>query len=62
MRKLSDTERESIESLYTIEVLKSSKLNKAPGPDGFSNEYSRYFMDKLKHWIFRYLKASITSS
>ena len=34
-------------------AIKHSKLNKAPGPDGFSNEFFKTFSHELIHWIFR---------
>ena len=65
MTKLSDIKREQLELPYTIAELefaiKSAKLNKAPGPDGFSNEFFKYFIDELSTWIFRYFESSFTS-
>ena len=31
----------------------NSKTNKAPGPDGFSNEFFKFFQNELKHWLLR---------
>ena len=31
--------------------IKTSKNNKAPRPDGFSNEFIKVFSHELKHWI-----------
>ena len=42
-----------------ITAIKSSKLNKAPGPDGFSNEFFEIFLEELKTWIFRYFNEAI---
>ena len=52
--KDADIEIEELE--YAI---RSSKQNKAPGPDGFSNEFFKFFINSLKHWIFRYYKEAI---
>ena len=52
--KDSDIELEELET-----AIRSSKQNKAPGPDGFSNEFFKFFIDSLKHWIFRYFKEAI---
>ena len=41
------------------ESIKNSKNNKAPGPDGFSNEFFKVFSHQLKHWILRLFKESI---
>ena len=63
MKKLSDTHKVHLDKPFILEeletVIKSSKLNKVPGPDGFSNEFFKTFMEDLKHWIFRYLLESI---
>ena len=40
-------------------AIRSSKLNKAPGPDRFSNEFFKYFCEELKCWIFRYFNEGI---
>ena len=44
---LSEYEKTSLEAPYNLEELintiKSSKLNKAPGPDGYSNEFFNFF-------------------
>ena len=41
--KLSDSTKEQMHASYTIgeliQAIKNSKLNKAPGPDGYSNEF-----------------------
>ena len=63
MQQLSDNSKKKLDSPFTLEELETfvlnSKLNKAPGPDGFSNEFFKIFMDELKHWIFGYLQESI---
>ena len=62
---LSDFEKTRLEAPYNLDELintiKSSKLNKAPGPDGYSNEFFKYFINELQFWIFRYIKEAITS-
>ena len=39
--------------------INTSKNNKAPGPDGFSNEFFKVFSHELKHWILRLFNESI---
>ena len=60
---ISDETREGLDRPYTMSELesaiRSSKLNKAPGPDGFSNEFLKYFSEELKCWIFRYFSEGI---
>ena len=62
MPKLTDLTKETLEEPYTVNELetvnKSSKLNKALGPDGFSNEFLKFFLDELLLWIFRYFQES----
>ena len=45
--KLSEIDKNKLESSYSLEELqfsiKASKLNKAPGPDGYSNEFLSIF-------------------
>ena len=41
------------------ESIKNTKNNKAPSPDGFSNEFFKVFSHQLKHWILRLFKESI---
>ena len=57
--RISEEKKIELERPYIIEELettiRSSKTNKAPGPDGFSNEFFKFFIEDLKHWIFRYL-------
>ena len=65
MTKLSDFKKEELDLPYTISELefaiKSGKLNKAPGPDGFSNEFFKYFIDELLVWILGYFESSFNS-
>ena len=49
-----------MEELQT--AIKASKLNKAPGPDGFSNEFFKYFLNELQHWIYRYITEAIQNN
>ena len=41
--------------------IKNSKNNKAPGPDGFSNEFFKVFSYQLKYWILRLFRESLES-
>ena len=47
----------SLDDPFTIKELedsiKRSKLNKSPGPDGYTNEFFKYFCEELKTWLFR---------
>ena len=56
--RISEEKKIELERPYVIEELettiRSSKTNKAPGPDGYSNEFFKFFIEELKHWIFRY--------
>ena len=62
MPKLTEFTKETLEEPYTVNELeaeiKSGKLNKAPCPDGFSNEFFKFFLDELLIWIFRYFQES----
>ena len=42
-----------------LRAISSSKLNKAPGPDSFSNEFFKNILEELKEWIFRYFSEAI---
>ena len=61
--KLSDNTKTNINRPLTLKELeiaiKSSKNNKAPGPDGYSNEFFKMFNQELKHWIFRVYQEAI---
>ena len=49
-------------SLIELEdSIKNSKNNKAPGPDGFSNEFFNVFSYQLKYWILRLFRESLES-
>ena len=47
----------TIEEVET--AIHTSKQNKAPGPDGFSNEFYKFFNSELKFWLFRYYLEAI---
>ena len=48
-----------IELEDSIKTSKTSKTNKAPGPDGFSNELFKVFSHELKYWILRLFNESL---
>ena len=54
---LSDFLREKLEQPFSLteleDSIKRSKLNKAPGPDGYTNEFFKFFKEELKTWLFR---------
>ena len=64
--KLSEIDRIKLDAPYTLEELlsstKASKLNKAPGPDGYSNEFFKFFINELQHWIYRYILEAISNN
>ena len=60
--KLDESTMLCLDEPFTIKELedsiKRSKLNKSPGPDGYTNEFFKYFCEELKTWLFRcYLEA-----
>ena len=59
---ISENTKLEIDAEITLEEveesIKNSKNNKAPGPDGFSNEFFKVFSYHLKHWILRLFKES----
>ena len=60
LKQLRDTTRDSIETENTLTKLEdgihNGKVNKAPGPDGVSNEFIKYSIEEVKCWILRYLE------
>ena len=64
--KLSDNDKNRLETQYSLvelqTAIKTSKLNKAPGPDGYSNEFFKYFLNELQHWIYRYIIEAIKNN
>ena len=63
---LSEINKTKLDAPYTIEELlrsiKASKLNKAPGPDGYSNEFFKFFINELQFWIYRYILEAISKN
>ena len=62
VNKISQNQINAPISLFELETaIRQSKNNKAPGPDGFSNEFFKFFHRELKYWILRvYNEALIT--
>ena len=60
--RLSDDDKESIEGPVTweelIDTLKSSKPNKSPGPDGYTVEFYKFFINDLGHFLLRSINES----
>ena len=54
--RLSESIKKSLDLPLTIEeldiVIKQSKLNKAPGPDGYTNEFFFNFQARVKSMAF----------
>ena len=63
--KISEHKKVELDQPYSIDELisaiKSSKLNKAPGPDGYSNEFFKYFLQELNIWLFRYFNEALSN-
>ena len=63
--KISEHKKVELDQPYLIDELisaiKSSKLNKAPGPDGYSNEFFKYFLQELNIWLFRYFNEALSN-
>ena len=61
---ITEQQKDFLDKDITIEELeqaiKKSKLNKVPGPDGFSNEFFKTFCPELINWIFRSYNDTIT--
>ena len=61
MPKLNGNDRETLENEITIEelgfIIKKSKNNKSPGPDGFTNEFYKIFWPNLKILLLKLLKS-----
>ena len=66
MPKLTEHNKETLDEPYTVieleAVIKAGKLNKAPGPDGFSNEFFKVFLEELLFWIFRYFQECLLNN
>ena len=60
--RLSQAIKENLDLPLTLEeleiVIKQSKLNKAPGPDGYTNEFFKFFRAELQVWLFRAYQES----
>ena len=61
--KLTVSNKNNLETPIKLKELEdsinTSKNNKAPGPDGFSNEFFKVFSHELKYWILRLFNESI---
>ena len=59
--KLKENDKEYIEQIITLEelnnIIKKSKNNKSPGPDGFSNEFYKCFWPTLKILLLKLLNS-----
>ena len=57
LTKLSHEMSYKLDEPFSMEelesVIKKSKLNKAPGPDGCTNEFFKIFKDELIVWLYR---------
>ena len=55
--QLTEILKEKLEQPFSLKELedsiKRSKPNKAPGPDGYTNEFFKFFKEELKTWLFR---------
>ena len=60
---ISEVVKTFLDKDITIEEVETaictSKQNKAPGPDGFSNEFFKFFNLELKFWLYRYYIEAI---
>ena len=58
--KLTENEKINLEREITEEelkeVIKRSKNNKSPGPDGYSNEFYKIFWPELNKWMLKLFK------
>ena len=54
---LSDTFKDNMDCPFTIDELENTirniKLNKASGPDSYTNEFYKKIIHELKHWLMR---------
>ena len=59
VKKLNEYEKENLEKEISMEelgnIVKQSKNNKSPGPDGFSNEFYKIFWPNIKHLLLKLL-------
>ena len=59
--KLNTKDRELIEKDITIEelaqIVKKSKNNKSPGPDGFTNEFYKIFWPNIRFILLKLIKS-----
>ena len=59
INKISDKEKEDLEKKITMSelelIIKKSKNNKSPGPDGFTNEFYKIFWHNIKKFLLKLL-------
>ena len=59
---LSEELKEILDKPFNLDelerVINKSKLNKSPGPSGFTNEFFKYFLFELSTWLLRAYQCS----
>ena len=63
--KLSEAKKKNLDMDFTMDeleyVIVKSKLNKSPGPSGFTNEFLKLFIHELSVWLLRAYNDSYKS-